>query len=166
MTDIEIKVPTSLRYTFKQSLDYFPVTKNCKPNYLIAGLLYNNSLLEENLEAQPFPYLEDDRLRFELKKTGYFLVGSEHTIVRRIEDFVVLDYKPSFTTPTELQYPNYQTPNWLYCHLAPVTHKLQRQVAYLEQQVKDLPTTVFQSWISAHHKICLSFQLNSRSIIV
>ena len=140
MSDIEIEIPTSLRYTFKQSLDYLPVTKYCKPNYLIAGLIYNNSLLEENLEAQPFPYLEDGRLKNELRKTQYFLQGTELTVVRRIEDFVAIDYEPSL-----IDLPDHH-------RLAPVSNRLKRQVAYLEQQVEKLPETIFKSWIKAHNE--------------
>ena len=136
----EIERPTSLRYTFKQSLDYLPVTKHCKPNYLIAGLIYNDSLLEENLEAQPFPYLQDGRIKHELRKTKYFLVGSQFTIVRRIEDFVAIGFEPSFTDLPD------------HHRLAPVANRLKRQVAYLEQQVERLPATIFKSWISVHHE--------------
>ena len=136
----DTEAPTSLRYTFKQSLDFFPVTKHCKPNYLIGGLLYNNSLLEENIKAEPFSYLEDHRICTELCRTGYFLKGSELTILRRIEDLVVLNFEPLLAPLPEGH------------RLAPVVYKLKKQFAYLEKQVQDLTPFVFQTWITNHHK--------------
>ena len=76
-------VPNSLRHTFKENLDWFPVKKDSEPNYLVLGLLYHNSFLQENLEAQPFDYLRDPIIRTELTCTQHFIQGYKATNLRR-----------------------------------------------------------------------------------
>ena len=142
----EISVPTSLRYTFKRNFDWFPVLEGSKTNYLISGLLYNDSILVENLEAEPFPFLEDYSICQELVRTKYFLKGNELTILRRIEDFVASDFEPQVT-----KYP-------CGCVPKPATDELQKQFAYLDQQVKEFKPLIFQSWISAHNKHLFNHQ--------
>ena len=105
----EISKPNSLRYTFKECLDWFPIKKGYQPNYLVAELLYNNSLLEEDLETKPFDFIEYPIIRTELTSTKYFIEGDKLTNLRRVKDLVVLDFESILT-----QFPPYHTLLSLY----------------------------------------------------
>ena len=136
----ELSIPNTLWYTFKHNFDWFPVLEGSKTNYLIAGLLYNDSILVENLEAQPFPFFEDQQICQEIYRTEYFLKGNKLTILRQIEDLVVVDFEPLI-----IDYPE-------ACLPARATNELKKQFVYLDQQVKEFKPLIFQSWISAHNK--------------
>ena len=88
----EVEQPPSLRYTFVEPLQSYEDIP--QSNHPIAALLYQDSILVENLDAEPFPYCEDDRVLNKIKRTSYFVEASPYTNLRRIEDLVVLYFDP------------------------------------------------------------------------
>ena len=90
---------------------------------MIAACFYEYSFLLENINDQPFPYLTDPVIGQALRKTTHFIQGvTELEILRKIEDMVVLDYKPVLIqvppVDDELHHPVAKTKrnfNWLDC---------------------------------------------------
>ena len=147
-----ISVPNSLQYTFKEDLDWFPIEKGSQPNYLIAAFLYNNSFLQENLEAQPFDFIQDPIIRTELTCTQYFIEGDKPINLRRVEDLVVLDYKPKLT-----KFPSNHT-------LLPIQHELKKEFKYLEEQVGYYKKSLFNIWVGIHYQELFKFDCPARGV--
>ena len=151
MTDTS--VPSSLRYTFKEDLDWFPVTKDSEPNYLVSALYYNNSFLLENLLAQPFPYLQDPFVRADLTCDQYFVNGYELTNARRIEDLAVLDFEPELSCLA----PNHK--------LLPIQHELRKEFNYLHSQVKYYKRRLFDIWVEHNHQDLFKFASSDNEVV-
>ena len=133
-------VPNSLRYTFKEDLDWFPIKEDSESNYLVGGLLYKDSLLQENLEAQPFDFIRDPVVRTELTCSQYFIEGYEQTNLRRTEDLVALDYEPVLT-----DFP-------VGHNLIPIQDELRKEFKYLDDQVKYYEKRLFGIWAKYNHQ--------------
>ena len=87
-----VEEPPSLRYIFVEPLQSYEEIH--QSNYPIAALLYQQSILVENIAAEPFPYCEDSRVLNKIRRTSYFVEASPYTNLRRIEDLVVLYFDP------------------------------------------------------------------------
>ena len=91
----EVEEPPSLRYTFVDPLQSYEEIS--RTNYLIAAFLYENSILIEDLGAEPFPYCEDTYILHKIQKSSYFVEANSLTNQRRIEDLVVSYFEPILT---------------------------------------------------------------------
>ena len=119
----EVEEPPSLRYTFVEPLE--SIAEARRRNFLIAGLLFRHSILVENYQAEPFPFLQDSSILSRLQQTSYFIEGDEFTNLRRIEDLVVIDFRPDLII-TQEGHPYFR--NYI---------KLRKQFNYLNQQVQE-----------------------------
>ena len=132
-----IEEPPSLRYTFVPPLESYAEVS--RTNYLVAALQYQHSILVENTQAEPFPFCQDLYVSRELRKTSYFVEGNGYTNLRRIEDFVVLEYVPRLSAPPR-KHPNYRT-----------FVRLQKQFNYLHKQARDFKKNYFsRAWIETN----------------
>ena len=136
----EVEVPPSLRYMFVNPLESYAEFR--RSNYLIAGLLYRHSILVENFQAETFPYCQDLSVLSRLQQTSYFIEGDEFTNLRRIEDLVVIDFRPDLIiTPEGNRYYN----NYI---------SLRKQFNYLKQQVQEFRRSYFsRAWIERYYSI-------------
>ena len=133
----EVEEPPSLRYTFVDPLQSYEEIS--RTNYLIAAFLYENSILIENLGAEPFPYCEDDYIRHKIQKSSYFVEANSLTNQRRIEDLVVLYFDP-ILTPLPRKHRNYDV--WLRLH---------KQFNYLHKQAREFRLNYFSRlWMQTH----------------
>ena len=133
----DIEETPSLRYTFVDPLQSYQELS--RTNYLIAAFLYENSILVENLEAEPFPYCEDYYILQKIQKTSYFVESSPLVNQRRIEDLVVSYFDPVLT-----EYPDCHEHHdaWLRLH---------KQFNYLHKQVHEFKRSYFSRvWMQAH----------------
>ena len=119
----EVETPPSLRYTFVEPLGSYAEAR--RRNFPIAALLFRHSILVESYQAEPFPFLQDPAILSRIQQTSYFIEGDEFTNLRRIEDLVVIDFRPDLIITPE-GHPYFR--NYI---------KLRKQFNYLNQQVQE-----------------------------
>ena len=126
------------RYKFIQDFAIYLDSRLPEPRVLIAACFYEYSFLLENINDQPFPYLTDPVIGQALRKTTHFIQGvTELEILRKIEDMVVLDYKPVLIqvppVDDELHHP---------------VAKTKRYFDWLDTQVEEAKLNLSKSWFT------------------
>ena len=61
---------------------------------LVGACRFQRSYLLENLQEAPYDFRRDPAVFSFLSRSNYFKIGSEHTVLRRVEDLVVTRFIP------------------------------------------------------------------------